>query len=201
MEDGWYRIHSPSSRIGYLLAGLIGLAFPNALCAWLSAVSMFARRNGVGEASVETPAPWGAVALALLLLVPLHELIHAMWHPRLGLSKQTVMIIWPTKLRFGVYYEGCMTRGRWLMMRAAPLVCLSVFPVGLLTLFYYIPASYALNVFLQMLMLVNGIGSGGDLLAVIWVLLQVPAGARICFRSGRAYWRPGPSSREVGVRY
>jgi hypothetical protein len=79
------------------------------------------------------------------------------------------------------------------MMRVAPLLCLSLLPVGLLTLFQYVPASYALNVFLQVLMLVNGIGSGGDLVAVAWVLGQVPAGAWICFRSGKAYWRPGPS--------
>jgi hypothetical protein len=99
------------------------------------------------------------------------------------------MVIWPTKLRFGVYYEGCMTRGRWLAMRLAPLVCLSVVPVMLLTLFEVVPASFALETFLQVLMLVSGIGSGGDVIAVIWVLFQVPARADICFCSGRAYWR------------
>lgn len=200
-EEGWHRIHSPGSRISYLLAGLIGLAFPNALCAWLSAVSLIAARNGAGEVNVETPAPWGAVLLALLLLIPAHELLHVMGHPRWGLSPQTVMVIWPTKLRFGVYYAGCMTRRRWLVMRMAPLVCLSVVPAGLLTFFQYLPASFALNVFLQVLMLVNGIGSGWDLLAVIWVLFQVPARAQICFCSGKAYWRLVPSSGKAGVRH
>lgn len=200
-EKEWYRIHSPSSRLGYLLAGLIGLALPNLLCAWLSAVSVFAARNGVGEVSVETPVPWGPAILALSLFIPIHELIHALWHPRLGLSPQTVMVIWPAKLRFGVYYEGCMTRRRWLVMRIAPLVCLSGIPAGLLTLFRYVPTSFALEVFLQVLMLVNGIGPGGDVLAVIWVLLQVPARARICFCSGKAYWRSVPSSGKVGVSF
>lgn len=188
-EEGWHRIHSPGSRLGYLLAGLIGLAFPNVLCAWLSAVSVFGRGNGLPARSAEHPTPWGAVVLALALLVPMHELIHAVWHPRWGLSPQTVMVIWPKHLRFGVYYEGCMTRVRWIVMRIAPLLCLSVLPVGLLTLFQYVPASYNLNVFLQVLMVVNGIGSGGDLVAVAWVLFQVPAGSQICFRSGKAYWR------------
>jgi hypothetical protein len=82
-------------------------------------------------------------------------------------------------------------------MRTAPLVCLSVVPAGLLTLFQYVPTSFALDVFLQVLMLVNGIGSGGDLLAVIWVLLQVPARARVCFHSGKAYWRFVLSSNEA----
>jgi hypothetical protein len=37
--------------------------------------------------------------------------------------------------------------------------------------------------------LVNGIGSGGDVIAVIWVLFQVPQKATICFSGGKAYWR------------
>jgi hypothetical protein len=137
--------------------------------------------------------------LALLLYIPLHELLHAIWHPQLGLSPQTVMIIWPRKLRFGVYYEGCMTRRRWLIMRLAPFIVLVVIPAGLLTLFHYVPVTFALETFLQVLMLVNGIGSGGDLVAVIWVLRQVHSGAQICFCGGKAYWRPAPPSAQVGL--
>jgi hypothetical protein len=130
----------------------------------------------------------------LLLFIPLHELLHAVWHPQLGLSCRTVLVIWPRKLRFGVYFKGCMTRRRWLVMRLAPLVVLSVIPAVLLTLFYGYPVSYALEVFLQVLLLVNGIGSGGDIVAVIWVLRQVPSESQICFYGGKAYWRPAGSS-------
>lgn len=200
MEAGLTRIHSPSSRLGYLLAGLVGVLFTVVLVLWLIAVSFFASQSQVGGAAasaavaagVETPMPWGAVILALLLFIPMHELVHAIWHPGLGLSPQTVMIIWPTKLRFGVYYEGCMTRRRWLVMRLAPFVCLSVIPVVLLTLFMVVPASFALGTFLEVLLLANGIGSGGDVIATIWVLLQVPSRAEICFCSGKAYWRQTP---------
>ena len=128
--------------------------------------------------------------LALLLFIPVHELIHALWLPRLGLTSQTMMIIWPKKLRFGVYYEGCLTRGRWLMMRLAPFICITAITIGFLTLFQVTAAWYPLVVFLQLLFLLNGIGSGGDVVAVIWVLKQVPAKTEICFLSGKAYWRP-----------
>jgi hypothetical protein len=197
VEEGWNRIHSPSSRIGYLLAGLVGLVVPIVLCAWLSAVSLFAAGSNVGEVDIETPLPWSVVILALLLFIPMHELIHAIWHPRMGLSPQTVMVIWPTKLRFGVYYEGCMRRRWWLLMRIAPLMCLSVIPALLLMLFKYVPSSYPLEIFLQVLMLVNGIGSGGDVIAIIWVLFQVPTKARICFINGKAYWRLVPLSNDA----
>ena len=187
--EGWHRIHSPSSRLGYLLAGLVGFLFPNLLCAWLIIVSLLAAQSEGTEAPVDAATPWGAVILALLLFIPLHELLHAAWHPQWGLSPQTVLVAWPAKLRFGVYYEGCMARRRWLLMRLAPLLFLSVLPAGLLGLFHWLPVAFALQIFLQVLMLVNGIGSGGDIVAVAWVLFQVPSGAQICTIEGKAYWR------------
>ena len=62
-------------------------------------------------------------------------------------------------------------------------------PAVLLTLFYWVAVAYAVNVFLQVLMLVNAIGSGADIVAVAWVLFQVPASAQICFSGGKAYWQ------------
>jgi hypothetical protein len=189
IEEGWNRIQSPSLRLGYGLAILIGLVVIFLLFMWLVAVSLFTSGSGIGTADGGGPVPWAAVIAALLLSIPAHELIHALWLPHMGLSPQSVMIIWPKKLWIGVYYDGCMTRGRWLMMRMAPFVCLTLFTVGLLTLFEFIPAPHALVVFLQLLFLINGIGSGGDLVAIIWVLFQVPTKTQICFHSGKAYWR------------
>jgi hypothetical protein len=158
---------------------------------------VLAEKSNGGEMVVDTSTPWGAVLMALLLFIPLHELLHAVWHPYLGFSPQTVLVIWPRKLQFGVYYEGCMTRRRWLFMRITPLMVLTVIPVGLLTLFQYYPASLTLEIFLQVLMLVNGIGSGGDVVAVIWVLFQVPSKAQIGFYGGKAYWRAVTASNQV----
>ena len=196
--ETWHRIHSPSSRLGYLLAGFIGLLFPLVVCGWLIVVSVLAGGSEEGEPVAFASTPWGAVVLALLLYIPLHELLHAIWHPQLGLSPQTVMVIWPRKLRFGVYYDGCMARRRWLMMRLAPLIVLVGLPAALLTLTHYIPVPFALETFLQVMMLVNGIGSGADVVAVIWVLLQVPSKAQICFCGGKAYWRPVSPLDQIG---
>jgi hypothetical protein len=188
-EEGWHRIHSPSSRLGFVLAGVIGLFIPFVMCAWLSAAEVFLARFRVGKLASSASMPWAPQVLALLLFIPLHEAVHAIWHPRLGLSSRTVVVIWPSKLRFGVYYGGCMTRRRWLVMRLAPFFFLTLVPIGLLTLFKVWPASFALDIFLQVLFLVNGIGSGGDIVAAVWVLRQVPAGAQVCFHGGKAYWR------------
>jgi hypothetical protein len=172
------------------LAGLAGLAFPGILIVMLSILSFLTTPAGYAPVPEDGLARWGGVVLALVLFIPLHELAHALWHPGGLSSPQTVLVLWPARLRFGVYFEGCMTRGRWLAMRLAPVLLLSVLPAGLLALFYWLPVAYPLQVFLEVLLLVNGIGSGGDVVAVMWVLRQVPSGAQVCFAAGKAYWRP-----------
>jgi hypothetical protein len=186
---GWHRIQSPGSRWAYLLALVVGFVFPNVLCLWLVVVSALVPGNGGTETPIDSGTPWLAALGAFLLCIPLHELLHASAHPHGGRTPQTTMIVWPAKLRFGVYYEGCMIRKRWLMMRLTPLLVLSVLPAVLLTLFYWVAVAYAVNVFLQVLMLVNAIGSGADIVAAAWVLFQVPALAQICFSGGKAYWQ------------
>jgi len=189
--DGWHRIHSPGSCAGYFLAGLAGILFFAVLFLWLIVVSFLTTPSPTG--SVEETAPGIVVLLAVLLHVPLHELLHAAWHPRWGLSPQTVLVVWPARLHFGVYYDGCMTRRRWLAMRLAPLVFLSFLPAALLTVSHLAPLPFAVQIFLQVVLLANSIGSGADLIAVLWVLRQVAPGGQICFVEGKAYWRrPSP---------
>ena len=74
-------------------------------------------------------------------------------------------------------------------MRLAPFAFLSLVPTIVLAMLQVGPAAPALKAFLEALMLVNCIGSGGDIVAVVWVLRQVPASGQICFAGGKAYWR------------
>jgi hypothetical protein len=188
--EGLHNIRGPKASVGYLLAGLTGfllLIMPiMGLCLLLS---YFAIPSTETAPRPHPPAPWGAVLLALLLYIPLHELLHLVWQPRLGLSNQSILVIWPTKFRFGVYYEGCMTRTRWLLMRIAPFVVLSLIPAGVLAIFQKVPFNHTIMTFLEVLLVVNGVGSGGDVMAMMLVLFQVPPSALLCFRGGRAYWK------------
>jgi hypothetical protein len=138
----------------------------------------------------DTSSPWLAPAIVLVLFIPLHELTHLLGQPGWGLSDRSVLAIWPAKLRFGVYFEGCMSRRRWLIMRLAPLALLSLLPTGLIALMQVLPPNPDLEIGLIVMMLVNALGSGGDVVAAAIVLRQVPGSASLCFHEGRAYWRP-----------
>ena len=186
--EGWHRIHSPASRPGYLLAVSTGFLSFVVLCGAASIVSALVGLASGQEAPAST-SPLAGVIWALLLYIPVHELLHAVWHPRAGLSDRTVFVVWPARLNFGVYYDGCMSRGHWLRMRLAPFLFLSVAPALILAGLRTQPAPVAVTAFFEALILVNCIGSGGDIVAAVWVARQVPRNAHICFAGGRAYWR------------
>jgi hypothetical protein len=190
-EQNWQIIHSPRARPTYWLAALIGLALSIGLCVGLGLLSgVLGDRRGMATAGDSAMSWWVALSV-LVVYIPLHELLHLLGQPEWGRSSRSVVVVWPARLRFGVYYEGCMSRRRWVGMRLAPLVMLSVLPAGLLALLQVHPLSVELEIGLQILMVVNALGSGGDVIAVLLVLAQVPPSGQLCFRAGRAYWRPG----------
>lgn len=187
ISENWVRLKSPQSRKAYFVAGLVGLITPVLLILGIILFSLINPSPRKAEAAVQAPASWGAVLLVLLVFIPLHELVHAVFQPGMGLTQRTVLVVWPQKILFGVYFDGCMSRRQWIIMRLAPLIMLSIIPAGLLLLFRYVAVPYAAEIFTQVLMLVNGVGSGGDLVAVSWVLWWVPKKSKICFANGQAY--------------
>jgi len=187
---GWRVILSPATGKIYWLAALAGLGLLGALCTALSTWSwLVANQAGMATAG-DAASPWIATLVVLVAFIPLHELFHLLGQPEWGMSSRSVLAIWPAKLRFGVYYEGCMSRRRWLAMRLAPFIMLSVLPACIVALLLIRPWTAEVEVGLQMMMVVNALGSGGDILAAAVVLRQVPATAQMCFESGKAYWRP-----------
>ncbi len=194
--EGWQPLSGgPSVRLGTWLAVLAGVILPCGPCVLLATVGLLVRPDPAAPPVALEPVPWGAIILTCLLYIPVHELLHAVWHPGLGLSDRTTLVIWPRKLNFGVYYEGCLSRARWLLMRAAPFIFLTLVPTALLAYGNSIAPesvgvlSWPVYNGLCVLFLVNALGSGGDAVAMLIVLRQVPRGGELCFRSGRAYWR------------
>jgi hypothetical protein len=133
-----------------------------------------------------SPAPWGILAVVFVAFVPLHELLHLIWHPGWGLSDRSRVVVWLARLRVGVYYEGDLSRSRWMAMRAAPFLLLSLAPAYLLLVSSGL--SLEAESGLSLLMILNALGSGGDALALLLILRQVPASGRLRFRDGRARW-------------
>ncbi len=186
--EDYHRITGPGPRASMTLAvgaGLLIFAFP---CSLLSAVSTLVPRVYVDPADYE-PFPWLAVAVTLFLTIPVHELLHAVCHPHAGLSDATLLVIWPKRIQFGVYFEGCMSRTRWLVMRLFPFCALTFLPLIALLVLYGYRVPWAWEVCLTVLFMVNSLSSGADVAAALLVLRQVPPDGQLCFVQGRAYWK------------
>jgi hypothetical protein len=167
------------------LAGLVLLSIPVAVSTVYSVLFPDAASGPIKKEAI----PWAGMIVTFGLCILAHELLHALLHPDSGRSDSTILFIGLKKLQFGVYYEGRIPRTRWILMRLFPLLVLTLLPLGVFLLAYN-QLTYAWETYLIIVMLTNSLGSGGDLVAAIIVLLQVPSSGTLNFYRGRAYWIP-----------
>lgn len=187
-SDGWTRISGPRSRAVRFLPWLLGIfllfALITPIILWSFSVGYISNPSAANQGP-----PWIAAILSALLSIPAHELVHAAFLPDFGLSRSTILAVWPRKFRFGVYFEGKMSRSRWLVMRSAPFVILALLPALWLLVTTGAPRNFTIETCMSLLILVNSLGAGADLLAAQWVLFHIPKGSTLMFMGGRAYWK------------
>ncbi len=186
LPEGWSMIRQPKPRRALTAAIAAGLGLPviplmlMSLESWLFPIT--------------DTRPYGSIPVwivvpVVLVSVVLHELLHLLGHPGGGRSPRSQVLVWPRKLQIGVYYDGCMPRSRWLAMRLAPLFGLTVLPSLLLLAAYPFLIDFFWQQFIVMVILVNSLGAGGDLVAALIVARQVPRGGEMGIWQGRACWR------------
>lgn len=120
---------------------------------------------------------------AVLVVIPVHELIHAACHPQIGMSHRTVLGFWPAKLAFFAHYHGPLPRNRFLLILIMPFLLISLFPILIAGV------SGFSHDFIVSISLFNAFGACGDLLGVILVVAQIPSDAIIQNQQWRTYWR------------
>lgn len=184
----WARIVSPSSTTTQMAAWAIGIAAMLVMLAIILATSLAA--PAPATPANDQSAPLAVVVTVLVLAIPAHEWVHAMFYPGGAFSPRITFIIWPRRIRFGVYYEGTVTRERWLLARTAPFILLAVVPLVILTVAAG-SLNPAFNASLALLLLCNTLGAGGDLLGAAWVFVKIPPGSTLGIFSGKAYLKNG----------
>lgn len=125
---------------------------------------------------------WLLLAMAILL-IPVHEILHAVCFPGGLQSPQTMIGIWPSRILFYAHYDGIMSRTRFLVTFAMPFLVLSLLPILIVGLWRWPSLELAA------LSIVNGAAASGDIIGLVLVGLQVPASARVRNRGWRTYWQ------------
>ena len=125
----------------------------------------------------------GLLLGALLIIIPIHELIHAIVHPGSGGSADSILGFWPSRLLFYAHYAGELTRARFIAILLMPLVIISFVPLVVCAVMGY---SSGLLAFSSAL---NALCACGDIFAVGLLLFQIPSDARVRNQGWRTYWR------------
>ena len=132
-------------------------------------------------------APLVYVATILFIgfpgLILVHELIHALGYPQFGFSRQSLLGVWPSRLVFYAGYLGRLSRNRWLVVYLLPFLVLSVLPLLVCRPFHFDAP------LLQVVSVVNGLFSGGDLVLVLLIFFQVPRAATMQNQGWSTWWK------------
>ena len=129
------------------------------------------------------PATISMLALFMLLLLPLHELIHAMTFRGWLRDSHVLMGIWFPFVMW-VWYDGPQPRNRLLLMSCMPLLTLSLLPLLILL---FLPTS-AWNHLFRLIALLHIATCTADLQTFIRVIRQVPANAVLHNKRWQTYW-------------
>ncbi len=130
---------------------------------------------------------WSAL-LIMVLAVPLHELIHALSTPSLGLSDRTVIGFQSGKGLFMpyMYYDGTQPLWHMLLTGLTPVLFLTVLPILLAV---FAPLNEPLRANLGFLAFFNIAISGGDLVNFFWTLTHLPFNATVQLSGWSLLWK------------
>ena len=116
-----------------------------------------------------------------IVITFIHELIHLVFVPHFLTSDKAFLGI----AYFGgfIYSEEVLSKSRFTLMLLTPFVIISIILPGILG------ALNLLNPLVKFVILLNAMGSGVDMLGLILILIQVPAGAYLTCNGIRTYWK------------
>ncbi|MCB0164316.1 MAG: DUF3267 domain-containing protein [Anaerolineae bacterium] len=172
-REGWSPIREP----GPLAIQFIAVPVAIVVVGLLGTALYLVWPGGSASTSI-----WLLTAMAILL-IPIHEILHAVCFPGGLASPHTVIGIWLSRVLFYAHYEGVMSRTRFLVTFAMPFLVLSLLPIILIGLLRW-PALE-----LVALSIVNGAAASGDIIGLILIGVQVPASASVRNRGWRTYWK------------
>jgi hypothetical protein len=172
-EQGWAALREPG------VAGLFAVAIPVGIVLFFLTVLMLFL--AIGREATEFRLL--LLVVSIFAFMPVHEAAHLLALPRAGFSPKTIVGFWPAAMGFYVYYDGVLTRRRYLLVSVSPYLWLCVLPVLVCVVFdiYHPVFTY--------LALANAAAAGADVSGFVLVVTQVPRKALVRNHGVRTWWK------------
>jgi len=177
-EEDWTPLREWGAGRLAAVALLVGLPF--LIAAVVRLVEMKDEIRGLVRAR---PLVGSGCLLALVAMVPLHELIHALAYFQGIRSRHLIVGFWPSRGVCYAIYDSPMPRNRVLGMLVAPILALSIFP--LLGLPWLQGTAWGLVLAFSLL---HASICGGDMIVFFWLVSQVPRKALVHNNGWKTYW-------------
>ena len=172
----WNQVREPEQGAQRVLSLVAGATLCIAtLVAWLVVAPFKPMRIG-----------YSTLVSAAIIVAVLHELVHAIAFMAKRGSDLRVSLLC-RKWRPSMRYEGALARDHYIVVLAAPLLVLSLLPIAV----SYVAALHRGEIVL--ISMLNALSCGGDLVAALLVLAQVPPGTLVRRQGDLVLWKPrGP---------
>lgn len=121
--------------------------------------------------------------LAFILVIPIHELLHALVFPNVLGSNKVTIGFWPKHVVFFSYFSGEITRNRFVLSLIMPFSIISVASI------FFLGLTEITNSFIVSLSLINASMSYMDVFGVFLVMSQVPGNTVIRNKGEKSFWR------------
>ena len=185
VNQGWTKIKEPSNLFAAFMASIPIMAVCGLFSFFIitffdpTLVDIFERMTT--NSGISISFRWDYL-LWILLMVYIHEMLHALWIPNFLSDDKTFFGIKP----WGgfVFTSQSLTKKRFLVICLAPFITLSI----LLPLI--LGGLSLLNGILILLIMINAMASSVDLLSAFLILFQVPKDSMIVTNSFETYYRP-----------
>jgi hypothetical protein len=192
--SGWRPLKEPrpwtlvlfGSGLGIPLAWLTGLAW--AKLAVMEPFSLNLSLFGSAARYVVLALVFLGPPLGIAILIAVHELCHALACPRWGMTGDTVIGAWPSKLLFYAGHLREVSRDRYLVTCLMPFLMLTLLPLCLGVFIGNMSALWAI------FSTTNALVCGGDAIILLLVTTQVPKHAVLQNRGWATWWKPADPS-------
>ena len=172
-EMEWCRLTEPSPIL------FQALAIPTAVVLLVLTFFFCTIFMGEDKFRIDMTLVWWAI----VILIPIHEFVHAISTPSWGMTNKTVVGFWLRKIMPYAFYTAAWNRSRVIWFLVMPFLILTVLPAtGMCFWKLDSPVLYHF-------ILVHAGLSGGNILQVPIFLFQVPRHAVVRNKGWNSYWR------------
>jgi hypothetical protein len=170
-DESWTPVVEPTPWVMQVLSLPLGLVLAFALgVLWVTLTPLL---HG-------PPPSVGTCIGALLAIVPAHESLHLVMHPRTG---DSIVGFWPSRLLFYTHYHNQLACRRYLAVLLVPVAVVSLAPLAACTI------TGSASAFLAVVSVGNAVFASGDLFTVALLLAQVPPRAMLRNKGWRVWWK------------